>query len=96
MAVFLFLSTVGIALFSMPIGKKLGYSTNMSIAIGLNCFLGFPYNYVITNEVVGALGKTEEERRYLDSILMPKMIIGSVAAVSVVSAIVAGVVVKFL
>lgn len=95
-AVFLFLATVGIALFSMPIGKKLGYSTNMSIAIGLNCFLGFPYNYVITNEVVGALGKTEEERRYLDSILMPKMIIGSVVAVSVVSAIVAGVVVKFL
>lgn len=95
-AVFLFLATVGIALFSMPIGKKLGYSTNLSIAIGLNCFLGFPYNYVITNEVVGALGKTEEERRYLDSILMPKMIIGSVVAVSVVSAIVAGVVVKFL
>lgn len=95
-AVFLFLATVGIALFSMPIGKKLGYSTNLSIAIGLNCFLGFPYNYVITNEVVGALGKTEEERRYLDSILMPKTIIGSVVAVSVVSAIVAGVVVKFL
>lgn len=95
-AVFLFLAAVGIALFGMPIGKKLGYSTNLSIAIGLNCFLGFPYNYVITNEVVGALGKTEEERRYLDSILMPKMIIGSVVAVSVVSAIVAGVIVKFL
>lgn len=95
-AVFLLLATVGIALFSMPVGRKLGYSTNLSIAIGLNCFLGFPYNYVITNEVVNALGETPEERRYLDSILMPKMIIGSVVAVSVVSALVAGVVVTFL
>ena len=95
-AVFLLLATVGIVLFSMPVGRKLGYSTNLSIAIGLNCFLGFPYNYVITNEVVNALGETEEERRYLDSVLMPKMIIGSVVAVSVVSAIVAGIVVTFL
>lgn len=95
-AVYLLLATVGIMLLCVPIGGKLGYSLNLSIAIGLNCFLGFPYNYVITNEVVNSLSENEEEKQYLDAILMPKMIIGSVISVSVVSALVAGVVVNFL
>ncbi|MEG0020824.1 MAG: hypothetical protein RR728_09770, partial [Oscillospiraceae bacterium] len=50
-ASFLALGTIGIMLFSIPVGKKCGYSKNLSIAIGLNCFLGFPHNFVITNEV---------------------------------------------
>ena len=93
---FLALGTIGIMAFSVPIGKKCGYSMNLSIAIGLNCFLGFPHNFVITNEVVNMLGQTEEEKKYLNSILMPKMIIGSIVAVSVVSALVAGMLVPFL
>lgn len=93
---FLLLGTLGIMLFSVPIGKKCGYSMNLSIAIGLNCFLGFPHNFIITNEVVNMLGKTEEEKAYLNRILMPKMIIGSIVAVSVVSALVAGMLVPYL
>lgn len=77
-------------------GKKLGYSTNLSIAIGLNCFLGFPHNFVITNEVIRAIAKNEQESQYLNSILMPKMIIGSIVSVSMVSALVAGLLAPFL
>lgn len=95
-AVFLLFATVGISLFSIPLGKKFGYSPELSIAIGLNCFLGFPHNYVITTEVVNALAQTKEESDYLDGILMPKMIIGSVVAVSMVSAVIASVLVPFL
>lgn len=93
---FLLLGTIGIMIFSVPIGKKCGYSSNLSIAIGLNCFLGFPHNFIITNEVVNMIGTTEEEREYLNKILMPKMIIGSIVAVSVVSALVAGMLAPFL
>lgn len=94
--VFLLFATVGIAIFSIPLGKKFGYPPELAIAIGLNCFLGFPHNFVITTEVVGALAKTKEESDYLDGILMPKMIIGSVVAVSMVSAVIASVLVPFL
>lgn len=94
--VMLLLGSIGIMLFSVPIGKKLGYSTNLSIAIGLNCFLGFPHNFVITNEVIRAIAKNEQESQYLNSILMPKMIIGSIVSVSMVSALVAGLLAPFL
>lgn len=95
-AAFLLMGTIGIMAFSVPIGRKCGYSMNLSIAIGLNCFLGFPHNFVITNEVVNMLGKTEEEKEHLNRILMPKMIIGSIVSVSVVSSLVAGFLVPFL
>lgn len=88
--------TLGIILFSMPVGKRLGYSKNLSIAIGLNCFLGFPHNFVITNEVIHSVAKDEKESEYINGILMPKMIIGSVVSVSVVSSLVAGMLAPFL
>ena len=66
------------------------------MAIGLNCFLGFPYNFVITNEVIASLAENQGESDYLDGILMPKMIIGSIVAVSMVSAVIASVLVPFL
>ncbi|SJZ41844.1 hypothetical protein [Anaerorhabdus furcosa] len=92
----LIIATVGILLFSIPVGKKFGYSTWMASAIGLNCFLGFPYNYNLTNEAVDVVAKTEEEKTYLTEQMLPKMIIGSVVAVTLVSCIVAGVLVKML
>lgn len=93
---FLAAATLGIALFTIPLGKKFGYPLELSIAIGLNCFLGFPYNFVITNEVIASLAQNQEESDYLDGILMPKMIIGSIVAVSMVSAVIASVLVPFL
>lgn len=93
---FLVLGTVGIMAFSVPVGKKFGYSLDLSIAIGLNCFLGFPHNFVITNEVVNMFGQTDGEKEHLNKILMSKMIIGSIVSVSVVSALVAGMLVPFL
>ena len=93
---FLILGTVGIMAFSVPVGRKCGYSLWLSIAIGLNCFLGFPHNFIITNEVINMLGQTDGEKEYLNKILMPKMIIGSIVSVSVVSALVAGMLVPFL
>ncbi|MFR5601497.1 MAG: hypothetical protein ACLTKI_03670 [Lachnospiraceae bacterium] len=94
--VFLALATCGIMLFSIPLGKKFGYPLELSIAIGLNCFLGFPHNFVITNEVIGSLAENPKETEYLNEIMMPKMIIGSVIAVSMVSAVIAGVLVPYL
>ena len=95
-AAFLLFATAGIALFSIPLGKKFGYPIELSVAIGLNCFLGFPYNFVITNEVIASLAENQGESDYLDGILMPKMIIGSIVAVSMVSDVIASVLVPFL
>lgn len=87
---FLVFATIGIAVFSIITGKLLKYSSNLSLAIGLNCFLGFPFNYIITDEAIAATAETEEERQFLNGALMPKMIIAGIVAVSIVSTIVAG------
>ncbi len=76
--------------------EKFGYSLDLSIAIGFKLLLGFPHNFVITNEVVNMLGQTDGEKEHLNKILMSKMIIGSIVSVSVVSALVAGMLVPFL
>lgn len=88
--------TIGMGLFSIPVGKKFGYSTFMSFAIGLNCYLGFPFNYALTNEAVRAVAKNDEEKTYLTEFLMPKMIIAGIVSISIVSSIVAGVIAGFV
>lgn len=83
-------ASIAIAVASILVGKVMKFSVSMSMAIGLNCFLGFPFNYIICDEAVNAVGETEEEREYLNGILMPKMIISGIVAVSMVSTLVAG------
>lgn len=87
---FLCMAALAILIASVLAGKILKYSTTLSISIGLNCFLGFPFNYIITEEAIAASAETEEDRQFLNSILMPKMIIAGIVAVSIVSTIVAG------
>ena len=88
---FLILGSIAITVFSVISGKLMKFSFNMSMAIGLNCFLGFPFNYIICSEAISAVAETEEEREYLNTVLMPKMIISGIVAVSIVSTIIAGV-----
>ncbi len=87
---FLLFAAFAISIASLTAGKLLHYTPCMSIAIGLNCFLGFPFNFIITEEAIAASAENEEERQYLNGILMPKMIIAGIVAVSIVSTIVAG------
>lgn len=94
--VLLILATIGILIVSIIVGKKLGYSLYMSSAIGLNCFLGFPYNYALTKEAVNTIAENENETTYLNDEMMPKMIIGSIIAVSLVSTLFAGILINYL
>ncbi len=88
-ALLIAVSTVGILLLSLPIGKKFGYTKEMAMAIGLNCYLGFPFNYAITSEQIQMLTSDEEERKFLTDSMMSKMIIGGITSVTVVSCVVA-------
>ncbi len=51
---FLILGSIAITVFSVISGKLMKFSFNMSMAIGLNCFLGFPFNYIICSEAISA------------------------------------------
>lgn len=87
---------VGLVIFSIIAAKIFKESVPMAIAISLNALYGFPVNYTLTNDAAMALGKTEEEVDFLTESMLPKMLIGGFASVTIVSVIIAGIFAKML
>lgn len=81
----------GMALLSMLIGKRLGYTKEMSFAIALTALYGFPPNYILTEEASKALTESEEEKKFLMDEMLPKMLVGGFTTVTIVSVIIAGI-----
>jgi hypothetical protein len=92
----LVLGVIGISIFSAIAGKLLGYSMEMSIAIGASALFGFPGTFIISNEVANANGKTEEERGAILQEIMPKMLVSGFVTVTIASVVLAGVMVKLI
>jgi len=84
------------AVVSIILGKMLGYSKEMAFAIALTALYGFPPNYVLTEEAAKALAKTPEEKEYLMDEMLPKMLVGGFATVTIASVIIAGIFIKLL
>ena len=92
----LVLGLIGIAIFSAIAGKILGYSIEISIAIGTSALFGFPGTYLLSNEVANANGKTEEERQFLLNEILPKMLVAGFMTVTIASVVLAGVMAKLM
>jgi len=84
------LATAAIAILSVLIGKRIGYSARLSMAVGFNCFLGFPLNYLITKEAAMAVAESAEEEEKIFDALLPTMLIAGFVCVTIVSVLVAG------
>lgn len=90
------LGVSGMAIMSMLVGKMLGFSKEMAFAVALTGLYGFPYNYILTDEASKALAETEEEKKFLMDQMLPQMIVGGFATVTVVSVLLAGFFVNML
>lgn len=90
------LGVTGMAIFSIGLGKLLGYSENMAFATALTALYGFPPNYVLTEEASKALAQNPEELKYLMDEMLPKMLVGGFTTVTIASVVIAGMFVKFL
>jgi len=86
----------GMAVASMVLGTRLGYTKEMSFAVALTALYGFPPNYILTEEASKALAETDEEQKFLMDEMLPKMLVGGFTTVTIVSVIIAGVFVNFL
>lgn len=72
----------------LPAWKVLG-DKSMAFGVGFCQMLGFPTTYLISVEVCNAVAEDEEEKAYLMSKIMPRLVVGGMAAM--VSILVAGV-----
>ncbi len=86
----LVLAIIGILISSSIVGKLLGYSFEMSTAIGVSALFGFPGTFILSNEVAKANGKTEEEREYVLNQILPKMLVAGFITVTIASVVLAG------
>lgn len=81
------------ALAAVVVGKVLKWDPWLSAAVGVTCLLGYPFTYGIAMEAVNGntFGRnfSEEEIQRLTNYVLPKMVIGGVVSVSIVSVIIA-------
>lgn len=90
------LGIVGMAIGGVIVGKILKVNWQMSFAIALNCLIGFPVNFLLTNEAINVLAKTEEEKDFLSNTMVPTMLVGGFTTVTLGSVVFAGILANFL
>ncbi len=83
---------IGIAGFSAVVGKLLGYSVPMSIAIGLTALYGFPGTMILSQEAAKGAGETPEEVAAIEGVILPKMIVAGFSTVTITSVIVTSII----
>ena len=82
------------AMAAVVVGKLvLKWDPWLAAAVGVTCLLGYPFTYGIAMEAVNGatFGKdfSEDEIRRINNYVVPKMVIGGVTSVSIVSVIIA-------
>ncbi len=90
------LGVIGMGIFSMIVGKLLGYTKEMAFSVAMTALYGFPADYVLTIESIKSMTKTEEEHDYAMDQMLPKMLVGGFTTVTIASVIIAGIFVKLL
>lgn len=85
------IGVIGYVVLGVIVGKLLGISPWLSIAIGSTANYGFPGTYVISKEVATATGDTTEERELILDAIMPKMLVAGFITVSIASVFLANI-----
>lgn len=90
-AVLIGIGVVGMGVGGIIVGKILGRSWEMSFAIALNALIGFPLNFLLTNEAINAIATNEEEKDFLTNTMVPTMLVGGFTTVTIGSVVFAGI-----
>ncbi|MBP5844372.1 hypothetical protein J8137_18065, partial [Lactiplantibacillus plantarum] len=90
------LGVLGMWIASSLLARPLRFSREMAFASALTALFGFPADYIVTHEVTEIMGSTAEEKQYLLDQMLPKMLVGGFATVSVASVIIASIFLKIL
>lgn len=94
--VLIVLGLLGMFLASWLLAKPFGMSRPMAFACALTALCGFPADYVLTTDVVNNISTDDDEKAFLLNSMLPKMLVGGFATVSVASIFVAELFLRFL
>ncbi|WP_028982661.1 hypothetical protein [Sporolactobacillus terrae] len=94
--VLILLGILGMYLAALILAKPFGMSRPMAFACSLTALFGFPADYILTTEVCKNNAKTADEEEYLLENILPKMLVGGFATVSIASVIIASIFLKLI
>lgn len=89
-------AVVGLVVSSFVISKVAHTSFDMTLAIGSCCLFGFPATFIVADEVARSYGDTEEEHKFIESRIMPQMLVSGFTTVTIASVFLAGFLVNFM
>lgn len=78
------------------IGKAVGYSGPLSLAVGMTTFFGFPGTMVLTKEAAAAVGETPEEVAVIEQNILPIMVTAGFSTITITSVITGGIIVGLM
>lgn len=78
------------------LAKPFKMSWQMAYACSSTSLFGYPADYILTSEISHEVATSKEEENYLLKHMMPKMLVGGLATVSVASIIIASIFLKLL
>lgn len=78
------------------LGRLLGFSRDMSVALGSNVMMGFPTNMILADEVAGHLTQDPAEREYLSRQIASRMVIAGLSTTTTLAVFTGGLLVNFM
>ena len=93
---FLVVGAAALSLGGVLVGKVLGFSVDFAIPLALNAMFGFPFNIMITDDVVRTMDASEEDKAKLKSMIQPQMTIAGFASMTIMSVVIAALVIRYI
>ncbi len=78
-------AVTSLTLSSLLLGRMLGFSPYMSVALGFNIMVGFPVNLMIAQDMIGYLTQDETERSYLMEQIGNRMVLAGFTSTTFLS-----------
>lgn len=95
-SVILIIGTLGLLLGGFLGSKLFKWDYNKGVPVVLTAMYGFPGDYLITQEVSRSVGRNKEEEAMILNQLLPPMLMGGFASVSIGSVVIASILVQTL
>lgn len=89
-------AVVGLIVSSLIISKVAHTSFDLTLAIGSCCLIGFPGTFIVSDEVARNMSDSEEEHKFIESRIMPQMLVSGFTTVTIASVFLAGFLVNFM
>ena len=90
------LDAVSLTLASLMLGRLLGFSPWMAVALGFNIMIGFPPNMIISRDIIEYLTDDPEKRALLMEQIGTRMVIAGFCSTTFLANIMAGVLVTLM